>query len=442
MTDVFLDLTGRLEILKAAPQADYNAYRAFGGIIHMLADPVERTRWCEAAIACHPHSEDAFLGIADAWAHAGMGERARFLGVVRLGVGLLERALKVTTPGPKRTLIHSNLCFLYNEIGRHDLAETHGRLAEGCPNHLYHIWLTESLFAQHKFDTDPVCGIDLSVFRRDSMQALADETARRWHKAPPPPTDDFTLVVSVDSSYFRTFAVAQALNLHALGSRVGVHYHVINPDDGIPDLAATLQRRTPGLRLQVSYIQQPDFGPSNKVYYACARLLVARTLMERYNTNPVITDADVLFRTPPENLLASTAGCDVAGIVYPGEPLCNRYNASFFAIRRTLAGTYFLRTVEEFLYTTFNRGMIWMIDQMALYFCERRVTEVTRGGLKMQQWPEALVAIHHYPLSDLWEGYPEAPIWSGATAAKWRDTYYTRYRDSLLQDYGFSFDPS
>lgn len=438
MSTAFLDLDSKLASFRESPCASYADYRAFGEIIQTLPDPADRVRWCEAAIACHPTSEDAYLGIADAWAHAGMGHRARFLGYPRLGIGILERALVATVPSGKRSQIHSNLCFLYNEIDRHDQAERHGRLAAGCSNHIYHLWLAESLFAQNKFDPDPLCGIDLGVFLREPMQALADETTKQWNAASPVPTDDFTLLVSVDPVYFRKFALAQAINLHRLGSKVRLHYHVVNPDETTHALVSVLQERLPGLRLQFSSTRQSDFGPTNNVYYACARMLVARTLMERYNTNIVIADADVLFRVPPENLLASTAGYDLATIEYLGEPMCNRYNASFFAIRRTLPGTFFLRMVEEFLYTTFSRNVIWMIDQLALYFCEQRVGAVTQGALRTRHWPESVVAIDHYPVSDLWPSQPDAPIWSGATIAKWRDTSYTRFQNELLRSAGFN----
>lgn len=440
MSHGLFTLESLLASLKAAPDARYEDYKAFGSVIMTLADPVERTRWCEAAIACHPRSENAYLGIADAWAYAGMGGRARFLGITRIVIGILERALKAATPSDKRAQIHTNLSFLYNEIGRPDLGEKHGRLAQGNTNHTYHLWLGEALFAQGKFDADPVCGIDLSVFQRDAMQAMADEVTRQWNAAPPAKTDDITLVVSVDSVYFRKFAMAQAINLHRLGSRVRVHYHIVNPDDGIPALTEALQARVPGLRLGFTSVRGTDFGPYTPVYYACARLLIARMLMEQYNSHVVITDADVLFRVPPETLLAGTTGHDLATIEYLGEPMCNRYNASFFAVRRTLAGTYFLRVMEEFLYTTFKRGMLWMIDQVALYFCEQRVRAVTQGGLRTFHWPESVVAIHHYPLSDLWEDHPDAAIWSGATLAKWRDTHYTRYRNELLREAGFTLD--
>lgn len=439
--DNFLDLDTKLARLKAAPQARYEDYKAFGTILRYLPDPIDFTRWCEAAVACHPTSEATYLGIADALAHAGMGCRARYLGHTRLAIALLERALTVLAPSERRGQIHSNLCFLYNEISRPDRAEHHGRLAKGHDNHLYHLWLSESLFAQNRFDPDPLCGIEMGVFRQESMQEMATEVATAWDAAPPPPTDDFTLLVSVDPVYFRKFALAQAINLHKLGSKVGLHYHIVNPDETSQALITVMRQRLPGLRLDFSFTRQPDLGTSsNRVYYSCARLLVARALMERENTNIVIADADVLFRTPPETLLAQTAGHDLATIHYLGEPMCNRYNASFFTIRRTLLGTYFLRVMEKFLYSTFDRGMIWMIDQLALYFCEQRVKKVTRGELRTLFWPEAVVAIHHYPLSDLWEAQPDAPIWSGATSAKWRDTPYTRLQNSLLREAGFNPD--
>jgi hypothetical protein len=432
-----------LEILRQSPEADRRDYKTFGTLLCDMPDPVEQTRWCEAAVACHRTDAAAYLGLADAWAHAGMGGRTRMLGRVRLGIGILERGLiAVASADPRRKLIHTNLAFLYNEVGRPDLAEQHGRLSEGAPNHIYHLWLAEALFARKNFTPDSLCCFDLGTFRQERMQALADEASALWGDGAAEPTDNATLLLSTDPVYFKKFAVAQAASLYKLKSKIGIHFHIINPDEECRVLVTEINQRLSGIRVSFSFENQNNYDLSNNVYYACCRLIIAYRMMEKLKTNIVIADADILFRSNPEDLLKMANGYDLATIHYHGEPMCNRYNASFFFIRRSLMGVYFLRVLEDFLITTFARGMLWMVDQLALYFCERRIAAVTGGALRTLEWPESVVAIHHHPLSEMWDGQPDAPIWSGATSAKWRDTPYTRYQNELLAEHGFAVAPS
>lgn len=414
-----------------ASPPEHAAWKAFAAALAaVVSDEAERLRWMEAALAAHPRNEAVPLAFADAWARAGMGERVRPRAVPELGIGILRRALAVTEPGEHRRTIHSNLCFLHNELGEHVEAERHGRLAAGCQNQIYHLWLAEALFFQKKFARDPQCAVDFSTFETAALQRLADEVSATVQQRPLGSGDDFVVLVSVDAVYFRRFAIALLLSAQQSGSRLAFHFHVLNPDDGTRAMIDAIRARVPDLRVDFTAETWPARGPnSDRVYYASSRLLIARQIMERTGAGVVIADADVLFRRAPDAMLRQeTAGFDLATVHYWGEPMCNRYNASFFVIRRTPLSLLFLRMVEEFLAQNFRSCFLWMIDQVALFCCEYRLAAVTQGAIKTRHWPESVVSIHQLP---------DSPIWSGATTAKWTDTPYDRYRRELLARAGF-----
>lgn len=423
-----------LAALDANP-VDYAAAREVAIALKGIADPAERMRWREAALTRHPTQEAVYLAFADVWARAGMGERVRPREVPELGITLLTRALATAEPSAHRTTIHNNLAFLYNEIGRPDLAEQHARLAYGCTNQIYHLWLAEALFAQGRFAHDPLCVVDFSTFTIPTLQRLGDQASAQWPmiQTDPAKADEFIALVSADSIYFKRFAIALLLSAHATGSRLPFHFHIINPDAEVRRQIDVIRARLPDMRVDFSGEHWPSQGhASDRVYYACSRLLIARQVMERTGANVIIIDADVLFRQAPDALIArDTAAVDLATLVYPGEPLCNRYSATLFAVRRTLPGLFFLYTVEEFLRANLSIAFLWMIDQVALYACEQRIAAVTQGALRTHHWSETTVSIRHLP---------DSPMWTGATIDKWTDSPYDRLRRSLLIEYGF--DPA
>lgn len=421
------DLQRHLAAVRAHPD-DIAGYRAFAEALLRLPDPVDRLPWCEAALAVAPQAEAGYLGFSELWARARMGVGRRDPAVPRQGIGLLQRALAAARPGALRTHIHADLAFLYNEIGRHDLAERHGRLAQGCPNALYHLWLTEALFAQNRFERDPLCGIDLSPLATPVLQRLADEVAERRARAPVAPSGRTLVLVSVDAVYFKRFALAQILSAHHFGVDWDFHFHLINPDAECHAVIAQARRLAPGMSLTFTAETWQPVGPgSDRVYYAGSRLLMADRLARETGSDIVIADADILFRSDPRALLAETEGYDVTTVEFPGEPLCNRYSASFFVVRQGFMGELYLTAVAHFLRENFKRHLIWTMDQVALYGVERRLTDMTGGALRVKIWPALVMSVDHQP---------DAPIWPGGNMAKWEDSPYLRLRDEVLHAYG------
>lgn len=399
-------------------------------LISRIGDGAEKGRLADALIDCRPDDEALYLALAHRLAYAGMGILERDPAIPRQGIAILGRALERAAPSPLqphlRPQIHANLSFLFNEAGHPDLAEAHGRAAAGCSNAIFHLWLGEALFRQGKYASDGLCVIDLSSlsFRR-AAQALAKADA-----APPfAPAGRHVVLVSVDGTYFKRYAAAQILNLHALGSAVAVHYHIINGDAEVAQLIERLRGIVGAMPVTFSHESWAVRGEAiDKPYYASSRFLIAAEAMLLHKADVIVCDADVLFREKPEDIVRLAGAADVAHTDYRGEPLCSRYNASFVYFRHSRSGYLTLLMMADFLRTNFDRCYIWMIDQVALYACVERAAQLLGSEMAHTAWPDSVLPPRVGDTLPL--------VLTGALAGKHGNSPYSAKRDELLQAYG------
>lgn len=401
-------------------------YDVMALLISRIGDGTERGRLADALIDCRPDDEALYLALAHRMAYAGMGVLERDPAIPRQGIAILGRALERAAPSALRPQIHANLSFLFNEAGRPDLAEVHGRAAAGCKNAIFHLWLGEALFRQGKYASDGLCVIDLSSlsFRR-AAQALAKADA-----APPfEPTGRHVVLVSVDGTYFKRYAAAQILNLHALGSAAAVHYHVINGDAEVDRLIGRLRGIVGAMPVTFSRESWAVRGEAiDKPYYASSRFLIAAEAMLLHKADVIVCDADVLFREKPEDIVRLAGGAAVAHTDYRGEPLCSRYNASFVHFRHSRSGYLTLLMMADFLRTNFDRCYIWMIDQVALFACVERAAQLLGSEMTHAAWPDSVLPPQ--------PGEALPLVLTGALAGKHGNSPYSAKRDEILQTYG------
>lgn len=404
----------------------HRLYAVMAMLISRIGDEAERWRLADALIDCRPDDEGLCLALADRMAFAGMGVLQRDPAIPRHGIAILSRALERAAPSPLRPQIHANLSFLFNEAGCPNSAEAHGRAAAGCRNAIFHLWLGEALFRQGRYVRDELCVIDLSslAFHR-AAQALAKADA-----APPfEPTGRHVVLVSVDGAYFKRYAAAQILNLHALGSAVTVHYHILNGDDEVDRLIGRLREiigTMPIVFTRETWALRGD--AVDKPYYASSRFLIAPEVMLRHKANVVVCDADVLFREKPEDIVKAARDSDVAHTDYRGEPLCSRYNASFVYFRHSRSGYLTLLMMADFLRTNFDRCYIWMIDQVALYACVERAAQLLGSEMTHAAWPDSVLPPRVGDALPL--------VLTGALAGKHGNSPYSTKRDEILRTYG------
>lgn len=402
-------------------------YAVMAALISRISDQAEKGRLTDALIDCRPDDEGLYLALADRMAFAGMGVLQRDPAIPRHGIAILGRALEQAAPSPLRPQIHANLSFLLNEAGCPELAEAHGRAAAGCRNAIFHLWLGEALFRQGKYVKDELCVIDLSslAFHR-AAQALAMTDAA----LPLAPTGAHVVLVSVDGAYFKRYAAAQILNLHALGSAVTLHCHIINGDDEVDRLIGRLRQIVgpmPVVFTRETWMPRGD--AVDRPYFASSRFLIASEVMLRHKANVIVCDADVLFREKPEDIVKAAMDSDVAHTDYRGEPLCSRYNASFVYFRHSPSAYLTLVMMADFLRTNFERCYIWMIDQVALFACIERAAQLLGSRMSHAAWPDTVLP----PRPG--DGLPL--VLTGALAGKHGNSPYSEKRDEILQAYGF-----
>ncbi|MBK1840751.1 hypothetical protein JHL17_25435 [Azospirillum sp. YIM B02556] len=405
-------------------------YAALALLISRIGDKAERRRLTEALIDWRSGDERLYLALANRMAFSGMGILERDPAIAQHGIALLTQALERGRPSSSRLQIHANLAFLFNEVGRCALAEAHGRAAAGCPNAIFHLWLGEALFRQGKYTRDALCAIDLSslaIRRAGAALATVDAADAAF---PFRPTTAHVLLASVDAAYFKRYAAAQILNLHALGSAVAVHYHILNADDEVERLVARLREVVGALPLTITRESWERRGDAvDKPYYASSRFLIAPEVMLRHKANVIVCDADVLFREKPEDIVKAAGEADVAHTDYRGEPLCSRYNASFVHFRHSRSGYLTLLMMADFLRTNFGRCYIWMIDQVALFACVERAAQLLGSEMTHAAWPDTVLPPR------LGDSLPL--ILTGALAGKHGNSPYSAMREQILRASGF-----
>ncbi|PWC40475.1 hypothetical protein [Azospirillum sp. TSO35-2] len=413
----------------------YRLYSILAALISRLADGPEKTRLTEVMIAGDPECEGLYLALAERLSFAGMGILERDEAIPRQGIALLSRALERAPASPLRPQIHANLAFLFNEIGQHGMAEAHGRAAAGYRNAIFHLWLVEALFHQGKYRRDALCVVDLSslAIRRVTAalaQADALEAGTPDGAGPFAPTGSHVVLVSVDGAYFKRYAPAQILNLHALHSSATVHYHIINGDDEVDRLIGRLRDTVGDMPVFFSREERALQGDAiDKPYYASSRFIIAHEVMMRHKANVIVCDADILFQDKPEDIVTFASDHDIAHTDYRGEPLCSRYNASFVYFRQSKGGYLTLLMMADFLRTNFERYYLWMIDQVALFACVERARQILGSELTHVAWPDTILPPR--------PGASLPLVLTGALSGKHGNSPYSVKRDDILRAYGF-----
>jgi hypothetical protein len=408
---------------------DYKTQLAFAQALARKCDWSGQTGWFDRLAAAIPDSEAAALAFIETCCRAGMGNPPRPTALPAYGVAALERVLRDAPASEHRSLIRSHLAYLHNELGNFAAAEQQARLSNGS-NAIYHFWLAEALYEQRKFVDDPACAINLSTLRVEHFQRLVNRL--QAERVDTPYASRGTVYqFSGDAVYFRRFVVPQTLSLARFGRPFHIHFHVFDPDAGTIPLVERLRTALPHFRfgLTTETVERDDIH-SKRSYYAFARYMRAYDRF-REGHDVVVADADLLFRADPQTLLDQAAGCDAGIVRFEGQPLANRYNASFVLFRQSFFAELLLSTLDLFLRSHLDRSLIWILDQISLYCCMQRLGEVTGQRFKLHIWPEETICIHQLDSS---------PIWNGATNRKWTDSPYNRLRHALLVEHGF--DPA
>jgi hypothetical protein len=204
---------------------------------------------------------------------------------------------------------------------------------------------------------------------RDYVAALGEGPAApvpiEW---PATPTDEGGTIVAAacDGNYFRLFAPGFVRSLGLVIPAATAHIHVIAPESSLAEQVAQLAAMAPGLALNIS--TEPAGPYRSGAYYASNRFLVAPALIERYRRPIVLTDIDIEFTAPLDDLLAAVAACDFAGFRHDGAGPASRYPAVLTRWTPAERSRVLLDRLNRFIRSKLDIPwpFNWMLDQAAL----------------------------------------------------------------------------
>jgi hypothetical protein len=174
------------------------------------------------------------------------------------------------------------------------------------------------------------------------------------------------IAAACDAAYFRLFAPGFVTSASTQLPGMTVHFHLIGPDDATRALFAELSAGAPSLALNLS---TEAAGPYRSgAYFASSRFLIGPALLDHYGTRLVLSDVDVEFLAPIDDLLAAADGCDFAGFRHDGAGPCSRYPAVLTMWDVGDRGRALLDRVGRFVLSKLDVEwpFNWMLDQAAL----------------------------------------------------------------------------
>ena len=173
-------------------------------------------------------------------------------------------------------------------------------------------------------------------------------------------------VISGNDRYVLRF-VDQALEgLHASGFPPVCHIHLIGGSPAVYECIQALHVRFPGSIVGITV--EPVPAHNALTYFASARFLIARSLLQHYQADLIITDIDSAFTPAVTGLKGVMESFDLG--FYRQSPrslpwidcLCG-----LVYVRRTNGAHRFLRGFGSILRQKINDGAPWMVDQGCLY---------------------------------------------------------------------------
>jgi hypothetical protein len=316
----------------------------------------------------------------------------------------------------------------------------------GCQFFGHYQWLSrtlsESLLGSWDLDYNPHAGVDFSIlksfpeFSSIAQNSITPLVIERSHQSCN--HSQAIVFLSCDGLYFERLGIVQALSLFETNPRIGIHFHVMNPQNRTIDWLNHLQQYFPQAEITYS-LEQVSYGDigswERKTFYASARFCRAASFCLTTNKPVIITDADQIFRGSILNLIDTTKSgidYDVALFdhqeAYPLISLYAKYGASFVVISATTLGRDYINQVGCLINHNLLRKACWTLDQISL-LAIAKLHERHKTGMKMYTIP-----IHEITCE--WDSSP-ASIWNSAGPCKFQSNTYTKTAQNLLRKWGF-----
>lgn len=199
-------------------------------------------------------------------------------------------------------------------------------------------------------------------------------------------TNKTTIVMSLDSEFFRKFSLKIFSNIIAL-KRYQVHLHIIGEYNMVIDTINQAKKLFENMKrfyntnsniLNPTYSTEtcPDFVIHKPTFYACSRFLHAEFFLDKFETNLLILDADYTIFDDFKAFLNKINKLDVGMSI-------RTTISSMSPWTRNMAGSVFIKNNDngrkyiKYVYDYINEGLIlensWILDQNALCYGMEKV---------------------------------------------------------------------
>lgn len=198
---------------------------------------------------------------------------------------------------------------------------------------------------------------------------------------------DHAIVISMDESFFRTFApmilfnaqqVPQVDFVLLLCVNAGTADQLVDDAQSYVESLSRLNRQSAPKNVRVHAVPKPEWVVNAKTYYAASRFLVLPELLQQYQTIYSM-DADLFMMQNPQQFLR---GSWPVGINAPqnkgliGVIPWRRYMGGNVVVTQAAAGSSALQHLLDYLSVGLTEKFSWMLDQNALSY----VADVSPAG--------------------------------------------------------------
>jgi hypothetical protein len=173
-----------------------------------------------------------------------------------------------------------------------------------------------------------------------------------------------------DDKYFYQHALNLAASIHVTSpGTLALHLHLYSPNKGMLAEIDRLRERLPGLSIGVSSECGPLPVTPAPTYYSVARFVRAHQLLEYYNCELCIVDADAIFNRPWKEFVAQFDQKTELALACPRtSPFWEQVIAGVVYCKATPLAKHFLARVAQFILRNIElKTVVWFTDQIALF---------------------------------------------------------------------------
>jgi hypothetical protein len=258
---------------------------------------------------------------------------------------------------------------------------------------------------QHFLGMRPEAPLSFGSLDEDSAELPRhiDKLARLNMIQPLESTPRPVVFVACDPNYFFKHACYLAYSIHATNvGKLDLHLHLYAPTPEVFREIERLRTRLAGLSIGVSaeYGPAPTRNPGS--YYATARFIRAWQVLNHYQCEMCMMDADALFNGDWDAFTTKLpAGTEMVLARSSDSPFWERILAGFLYLKPAPLSKEFLGRVAQFILYNLERGkVIWFTDQIALSACDDLFTAEASAVCHIDY--EVVIDTRHLPDTLCW----------------------------------------